>query len=330
MSSAGNGEAWPSTASILWSESRIGAAFGPFDTSTRSRGDPGSRGVDGVETRPNRVLRIDGIIHQLDSIPRAGSCAAARGPVNRAHSIRRQLASSPMIILRRAEERRHDLQEKRDGWLSFHAHDGAQLVSSGFGSLQTFDEYRLAALSSMPRSTDRDSETLTYVREGSLAYEDSSGSSGVIQAGEFQRSTIARGAWYREENASRTDSAQVFRASIRPSQVGSPPGHERRRFSVAERRGGLCVIASPDARKGSLLLHQDALIHSALLDPGQHVVYELGVGRSAWVHVVDGEITLAGIVLTTGDGSGVQGERAVSFTATEEAEVLLLDVGDAA
>jgi redox-sensitive bicupin YhaK (pirin superfamily) len=182
----------------------------------------------------------------------------------------------------------------------------------------------------MPRFTDRDSETVTYVREGSLAYEDSSGSSGVIQAGEFQRSTIGRGAWYRAENPSRTDSAQVFRASIRASQVGPPPGHERRRFSVAERRGGLCVIASQDARKGSLRLHQDALDHSALLNPGQHVAYELCVGRSAWVHVVDGEITLAGIVLTTGDGAGVQGERAVSFTATEEAEVLLLDVGDEA
>jgi hypothetical protein len=43
---------------------------------------------------------------------------------------------------------------------------------------------------------------------------------------------------------------------------------------------------------------------------------------------VEGEVTLDGIVLTTGDGAGVTAERAVSFTAREETEILLLDVGE--
>ena len=33
----------------------------------------------------------------------------------------------------------------------------------------------------------------------------------------------------------------------------------------------------------------------------------------------------AGVVLTAGDGAGLRGESAVSFTATEETEVLLVD-----
>ena len=105
------------------------------------------------------------------------------------------------------------------------------------------------------------------------------------------------------------------------------PGHQQKRFTAAECRDRLRVVASPDARGGSLRINQDALIHSALLEPGQHVVHELSHGRSAWIHVVQGEVTLGDIVLAAGDGAGVTGERAVSLTAREDSEILLVDLG---
>jgi redox-sensitive bicupin YhaK (pirin superfamily) len=128
-------------------------------------------------------------------------------------------------------------------------------------------------------------------------------------------------------NASRTEWAQVFQIGLRPWQRGLESGYEQKRFSAAERRDGLCVVASPDGRKGSLRIHQDALVYSAMLDPGQHVVHELSPGRKAWLHVVQGEITLGDLVLTTGDGAGLTDERAVSLTAQAKTEILLLDVG---
>ena len=70
------------------------------------------------------------------------------------------------------------------------------------------------------------------------------------------------------------------------------------------------------------------LMYSALLVSGQHVVHELLQGRSAWLHVVQGEVALGGLVLATGDGAGITAERAVSFTAREESEILLLDLGE--
>jgi hypothetical protein len=140
--------------------------------------------------------------------------------------------------------------------------------------------------------------------------------------------TAGRGIRHSETNASRTDSAHVFQIWLRPSEAGLPPSHEQKRFSAAERRGVLCVVASPDGRRGSLRIHQDALMCSALLDPGQHVVHELSYGRSAWLHVVRGEVTLGDTVLAAGDGAGVSAERAVSLTAREESEILLFDLGE--
>jgi hypothetical protein len=170
-------------------------------------------------------------------------------------------------------------------------------------------------------------EVVTYAREGALAYEDSQGCSGVIQTGEFQRMTTERGIRHNETNASRTEWAQIFQIGLRPRQSGLEAGYEQRRFSAAERRDGLCIVASPDARKGSLRIHQDALVYSAMLDPGQHVVHELSPERRAWLHVVHGEVTLGDLVLTTGDGAGLTDERAVSLTAHAKTEILLLDVG---
>jgi hypothetical protein len=233
-----------------------------------------------------------------------------------------------MIRLRRAQERHHGRRHRREVWLTFDRRDRADPLADGFGCLEILNEDRLPPRADVPRLPQQDAEVVTYVREGALAYEDSMGRSGVIHAGEFQRMTAGRGIRHSETNASRTDWAHVFRIHLRSSKGGLEPDREQRRFSAAERRGALCVIASPDARRGSLRIHQDVLMYSAMLRPGQHVVHELSQGRSAWLHLVQGEVTLDDVVLTTGDGAGVTAERAVSLTAREETELLLIDVGE--
>lgn len=234
-----------------------------------------------------------------------------------------------MITVRRTGERHHTLRHRREVWLTFAAQDRDDPLADGFGTIEMLDEDRLPPGATVPGFPRHDAEILTYVREGALAYEDSLGHSGVVHAGEFQRMTAGRELRHSETNASRGDWAHIFRIWLRPAQVGLERGHEQRRFSAAHRRGELCVVASHDARRGSLLVHQDALLYSAILEPGKHVVHELPQGRSAWLHVVHGEATLGDVVLTTGDGAGLTAERAVSLTAREETEILLVDLGAA-
>ena len=233
-----------------------------------------------------------------------------------------------MITLRRASERQHDQRNKHEVWRTFSWRSRAEQLADGFGSLEFLDEHRLSPRARVSRKAAGEAETVTYVRDGTIAYHDSTGRSGVIHAGEFQCTTIRRGEQSTETNASRTDSAHFFRASLVPPHAGLEPNQEQRRFGLADRRGGLCVVASPDARKNSLRIQQDALIYSALFDSGQHVAYELSQGRSVWLHLLQGEVALGDIALTSGDGAGLQAERSVSFTAIERTELLLIDVGD--
>jgi hypothetical protein len=231
-----------------------------------------------------------------------------------------------MITVRRAKERQYQRRRKQEAWLTFHPQEAAETPADGFGALGMFKEGRLPPRTGTQEPRE-DAEIITYVREGTLSYEDSTGQSGFIRAGEFQRMTAGRAVRYSETNASPTEWAHVFQIWLRPSVAGLEPGHEQKRFSLADRHGILRVVASPDAREGSLRIHQDALLYSAILDRGQHVTHALSEGRGAWLHIVEGKVTLGEIVLGTGDGVGVTAERAVSLTAREETEILLVDLG---
>ncbi len=231
-----------------------------------------------------------------------------------------------MITIRRSKGRHHDRRREHEIWLTFHPQDPADPLARGFGTIELFDEDRLPPGAGVPPCPPHAGETVTYVDEGALAYEDSLGRAGVIHTGEFQR--MSGGTGHGERNASLTDWAHVFRIRLRPSQSGRAPAldYEQKLFTVAERSGRLCMIASPDARQGSLRIEQDALMQSALLDAGQHVVHELLPGRMAWLHVVRGRVTVGDSVLTTGDGAGFTAERAVSLTAREDTSIFLLEV----
>lgn len=231
-----------------------------------------------------------------------------------------------MIVVRRANERRHDRRGKQDLWLTFDARAQSDPLSRGFNGLQLLNEGCLPPGASRPSRLVDDAEIITYVREGALAYDDSLGRSGVLHAGEFRRMTAGRSVRCRETNTSSSDWVQVFQLWLR-SQGSIQPGHEQKRFSVAQRRGQFYLIASPDARMGSLRLLVDALVFSVLLERGHHVVHDMPLGRGAWIHVVSGEASLGEVVLFAGDGAGVRGERPISLTARADAEILLVDLG---
>lgn len=233
-----------------------------------------------------------------------------------------------MIIVRRAKERLHDQSANQEKWLTLGPRDRTNTLACGFGALEILSEVRLAPAASASRDEGHEVETLTYVHAGALACEDSAGHLRLLQAGEFQLVTCGPGLRYGKRNASRREWAHFFQIRFYHSSAALEATHVERRFSVAERRGGLCVVASLDARRGSLRICQDAMVYSALLDAGQHVVHELAEGRSAWLHVVQGQVALGDLSLSAGDGAGITAERAASFTAGDESEVLLVNLGE--
>jgi redox-sensitive bicupin YhaK (pirin superfamily) len=232
-----------------------------------------------------------------------------------------------MMLVRKSAARVRDVVGGQDTLLTFGPTAGKPF--DRFGSLEVFREGRFVkrAAVSEPRNN---AEIITYVYSGNLAFEDSRGLTGVLRQGEFQRMTAGSGLRYSEMNISTEHEACIFQFWLRPDRQGLHPGHEKRRFTVAERRGHLRLVASPGGLDGSLSIHQDAFLYSAILATGQHVVHPIGAGRGAWIHVVQGSLTVGEVVLERGDGAGVSEEDSARMLITEATEILLLDLGDLA
>jgi len=231
-----------------------------------------------------------------------------------------------MITVRRSSERHYARREHRQLWSSFHAPRAGDSFALGFGVLECFDEYRLDAKASLLVSPPLGFDVVSYVLTGVVASQHTSRQTAILRAGDFQRASGGTAGGLRQSNPSFSHETHLLQLWLRHGTSHSARPPEQRRFSVAERRGALCLVAAGGAREAALRLQEDVLIYSSVLNPGQHLVHELGARRSAWLHVVHGEITCDDAVLQTGDAASFALERAVSLTACAPSEVLIVDL----
>ncbi|MEJ2367843.1 MAG: pirin family protein [Acidobacteriota bacterium] len=231
-----------------------------------------------------------------------------------------------MITLRKGSERGHF----NHGWLdTYHTFSFDQYFDPdhmGFRELRVINEDRVAPDRGFPMHPHRDMEIITVVLEGTLAHKDSMGNGSEINPGDVQRMSAGTGVTHSEFNPSKTDPVHLLQIWILPSRTGLKPSYEQKTFPAAKRENRLQLIASPEGAEGSVTIHQDALLHSAVLDSGQKVEYELLPDRHAWVQVADGRLLVNGQPFSAGDGAAVSGEERLDFEALEDASFLLFDL----
>ena len=232
-----------------------------------------------------------------------------------------------MISIRRSKERGHF----DHGWLNtYHTFSFDQYYDPrymGFRSLRVINEDFVAAGRGFPKHGHRDMEIITYILDGALKHEDSMGNGSVIRPGDVQRMSAGTGVTHSEFNPSRETPVHLLQIWLLPSARGLLPSYEQKRFEDSERRGRLRLLAASDGRDGAVTIHQDALVWTALLEPGEAVRHALGKDRHAWVHVARGAVSLNGVALGAGDGAALSEEAGLDIRASAPAEVLLFDLG---
>ena len=227
--------------------------------------------------------------------------------------------------IRRSHERGH----ADHGWLdsrhTFSFGDYHDPDHMGFRALRVINEDRVAPRGGFPTHGHRDMEILSYVLEGELGHKDSMGTGSVIRPGEVQRMSAGTGVQHSELNASRDRPVHFLQIWIVPDRRGHQPGYEQKAFPEAERTGALKLVASSDGRDGSVTVHQDVSLYSAVLRPGDRVQYTLPAGRHAWIHVARGEVDIDGTRLTAGDAAAIDEAKVIEL-AGAGGEVLLFDL----
>jgi len=231
-----------------------------------------------------------------------------------------------MLQLRKSNERGY----ADHGWLkSFHTfsfagyHDPEHM---GFGSLRVINDDRVQPGKGFGTHGHRDMEIITYILEGALAHKDSMGNGSTIVPGDVQRMSAGKGVMHSEFNASPSELVHLLQIWIEPNVTGIRPSYEEKHFDAASKRGRLRLIASSDAREGSVRIHQDTSVYAALLDGAERISHKFDPARKAYVHVARGKLTVNGQPLQAGDALKATGVAEMVFENGEQAEVILFDL----
>ena len=151
-----------------------------------------------------------------------------------------------MIEIRKSEERGH----ADHGWLNtrftFSFADYYDPKHEQFRTLRVMNDDRVAGGGGFPTHPHRDMEIVTYVLEGALQHKDSMGNGSVIRPGDVQYMSAGTGVAHSEFNASKTDPVHFLQIWLVPAERGIEPSYEEKTFTLAEKKGRLRLIASPD------------------------------------------------------------------------------------
>jgi quercetin 2,3-dioxygenase len=231
-----------------------------------------------------------------------------------------------MLRIRKSTERGHF----DHGWLNtYHTFSFGRYYdpeNMGFRALRVMNEDFVQPGQGFGTHPHDNMEIVTYVLEGALEHKDSMGNGEVLRPGEFQRMSAGTGITHSEFNPSHSEPVHLYQIWLLPNQDDIEPSYEQKRFTEEERLNRLRLVASPDAKDGSLLIHQDARVYLATILAGQQVQHRLENGRHAWLQVLRGQVSLNGNPLETSDGAALSDKELLTIETDGGAEIMLFDL----
>ena len=238
-----------------------------------------------------------------------------------------------MMLVRRSNERGY----ADHGWLkSYHSFSFANYYDPRhmrFGNLRVINEDWIAPGKGFGTHSHKDMEIITYVLSGELAHKDSMGNgeansqvSGVVQPGDVQRMSAGTGVQHSESNHAQDKTTHLLQIWIQPNQLDIAPGYEQKKFTQESKRGQLALVASPDARAGSVKIYADALMYVGYFDGDESFDLQLNGQRKIYVHVALGQLMVNNHLLQAGDALALEAEYLLQLRRGQAAEVIMFDL----
>jgi redox-sensitive bicupin YhaK (pirin superfamily) len=242
----------------------------------------------------------------------------------------------PQIEIRRAGDRFRTSLDWLDSKHSFSFGPHYDATNTSHGLLVANNDELVDAATGFDTHPHRDMEIVTWVLEGSLVHQDSTGHRGVIYPGLAQRVSAGRGILHSETNDSwrlsgqpHTDPAHFVQMWVLPDENDLTPEYEQREIDDSVLAGSLVPVASGlhkhKAEAAISISNRHAALYAARLHGGDVVA----LPEAPYLHlfVPRGAVTLEGAgELATGDAVRFTATGGQTVTATEPAEILVWEM----
>lgn len=230
------------------------------------------------------------------------------------------------FILHRASDRGH----ANHGWLDTHHsfsfagwHDPKKMH---FGALRVLNDDDVAGGGGFGAHPHDNMEIVTIPTSGALEHKDSMGNSSVIRTGDVQAMTAGTGIRHSEFNHSASEAVRFFQVWIYPNQRDLTPRYDQQQYDVGAANDGFTTLVTPDGSAG-VRIHQNAWFQLGNFKSGHQTSYVLhGQGQGVYAMVVEGEAEILGQTLGRRDAIGVWDASSVEILASQDCELLLIEV----
>ena len=230
-----------------------------------------------------------------------------------------------MMTIRKSDERGHANHGWLDSRFTFSFAEYHDPEHMGFRSLRVINDDHIAPGGGFGMHPHRDMEIISYVLAGELEHKDSMGNGSVIRAGDVQYMSAGTGVRHSEFNPSENKETHLLQIWIMPDRTGVKPRYAEKALAKAA-TGKLHLVVSKTGRDESIAIQQDAELHVAKLNAGDSVSHSLRPNRHVWAHVAEGEVSVNGQTLKSGDAAALSGESVVKLAAARPSQVLLFDL----
>ena len=170
----------------------------------------------------------------------------------------------------------------------------------------------------------RDMEIVTWVLQGELTHQDSTGNRGVIYPGLAQRMSAGSGILHLEKNDSATQAVHFVQMWVVPDETGITPSYQQHEIDLDAH---LVTIASgAPGHEAAITLHnRNAALHATRLQPGDSV----DLPQAPYLHlfVARGRVAVEGIgEFGEGDAARFTDADGRRVTAREPSELLIWEM----
>lgn len=194
-----------------------------------------------------------------------------------------------------------------------------------WGALRVWNDDEIAPNTGFPPHPHSDMEIITYVRDGAITHQDSLGNKGRTVAGDVQVMSAGTGIRHSEYNLE-SETTRIFQIWIEPKAFGGAPSWGAKPFPKGDRSGKFVTLASGfENDNDALPIRTDARVLGATLKAGESATYALGKDRSGYLVPAVGVVEVNGVKLNSRDGAAIKDEDAITVTALEDAELVLVD-----
>ncbi|AXY57412.1 pirin family protein [Acinetobacter chinensis] len=168
----------------------------------------------------------------------------------------------------------------------------------GVGSLRVINDDTIAAHNGFGTHSHDNMEILTCVLSGTISHKDSMGNERHITAGEWQLMSAGTGVQHSEINNGDIP-VHMLQIWIIPNEQNAEPNYQQIMRDPKQNPNEWNLIVGPDAN-APMHIRQNAEVKAAYLEKG-HSLEVKATQQFNYVHVIEGEIDIAGQTVKAGD-----------------------------